>query len=53
MKIRMIDPSPEGYRYGFPKPYNPEKDGNLDEFLKAHGYPYIDSCVIRQWETEE
>jgi hypothetical protein len=34
----MIDP-PSGWRYGFPKPYNENKDGDLRAFLKSNGYP--------------
>ena len=34
----MIDP-PSGWRYGFPKPYDENKDGDLRAFLKSNGYP--------------
>ena len=34
----MIDP-PSGWRYGFPKAYDENKDGDLRAFLKSNGYP--------------
>ena len=37
----FIDP-PSGWRYGFPKAYDKEKDGNMDDFLRHHGYPEED-----------
>ncbi len=36
--LTMVDP-PSGWKYGFPKAYNKEKDGTLEEFYLHHGYP--------------
>lgn len=33
-----VDP-PSGWQYGFPRLYDPEKDGNITEWLIANGYP--------------
>jgi len=33
-----VDP-PSGYRYGFPKLYDPARDGNVTEWLIRQGYP--------------
>ena len=33
-----VDP-PSGWRYGFPKLYDPAKDGPMREWMIAHGYP--------------
>lgn len=34
----MVDP-PYGWKYGFPKLYEPMKDGSLHEWLVREGYP--------------
>ena len=53
-----IDP-PSGWKYGFPKVYNKETDGNVIEWLIAEGYPQkeIDACgdyfFTRQWEVDD
>jgi len=48
-----VDPS-EGWKYGFPKVYDDEKDGNILEFLEKHGYPNIsDETLTRWWAYEE
>lgn len=46
--IVIVDPSPEGYLYGFPRPYDKEKDGNMDEWIKSFGYPH-ENYIVRQW----
>ena len=57
MKI-MVDP-PNGWRYGFPKQFNPSRDGNIREWLVANGYPQqeIDSFksafTVRSWIVPE
>lgn len=57
MKI-MIDP-PNGWRYGFPKEFNPARDGDVRMWLVANGYPQheIDSCksafTVRSWMVHE
>jgi hypothetical protein len=33
-----VDP-PRGWRYGFPKLYDPQKDGPMLEWMIANGYP--------------
>ena len=33
-----VDP-PNGWQYGFPKLYEPMKDGSLHEWLVREGYP--------------
>ncbi len=37
MKI-FIDP-PQGWLYGFPKSYDPTRDGTVREWLVREGYP--------------
>lgn len=49
----MIDP-PSGWRYGFPRLFDPDKDGNMRDFLVKNGYPEtsVDFALqyIRCWE---
>lgn len=33
-----VDP-PAGHRYGFPRLYDPRKDGDMTAWMIAHGYP--------------
>lgn len=33
-----VDP-PAGHRYGFPRLYDPRKDGDMTAWMTAHGYP--------------
>ena len=55
-KTQMIDP-PSGWLYGFPKPYDKKKDGDLKDFFKKNGYPEkdinfaLENC--RMWNVEE
>jgi hypothetical protein len=35
-----VDP-PEGWRWGFPKLYDPAKDGDMRAWMVRHGYPQI------------
>jgi len=37
-KPYYVDP-PEGWRYGFPKVYDPAKDGDMTEWMISQGYP--------------
>jgi hypothetical protein len=37
-KPYYVDP-PEGWRYGFPKVYDPAKDGDMVEWMISQGYP--------------
>lgn len=41
LKTKFIDP-PSGWKYGFPRPYDDKKDGDLKSFLKNSGYPEKD-----------
>jgi len=54
--VYMIDP-PSGWRYGFPKAWNDEGDGDMREFLLAAGYPEkdVDFALkyIRMWVADE
>ena len=42
-----VDP-PSGWQYGFPAPYDQSKDGTIEEFLIAKGYPKKDV----KWASE-
>ena len=52
-----VDP-PEGWRYGFPAIYDPEKDGQMSEWIVRKGYPlltikeYGDAWAVRCWPVE-
>jgi hypothetical protein len=55
---KWIDP-PSGWKYGFPRVFDTEKDGDMYEWLTANGYPekvresYGEYFYIRQWLTDE
>ena len=42
-----VDP-PSGWQYGFPAPYDQSKDGTIEKFLIAKGYPKKDV----KWASE-
>lgn len=44
--MRLIDP-PDGWRYGFPKPFNPAPGQHIDDWLLESGYPQSE---IDLWE---
>ena len=50
-----VDP-PSGWQYGFPAPYDQSKDGTIEEFLIAKGYPKKDvkwaSENCRMWHED-
>jgi len=52
-----VDP-PEGWRYGFPAIYDPEKDGQMSDWIVRKGYPlltikeYGESWAVRCWPVE-
>lgn len=52
-----VDP-PEGWKYGFPAIYDPEKDGQMSEWIVRKGYPfsiikeYGKSWAVRCWPVE-
>jgi hypothetical protein len=53
-----VDP-PEGWKHGFPAIYNPEKDGQMREWIVRKGYPlltikeYGEQWHVRCWPAEE
>ena len=53
-----VDP-PEGWKYNFPAIYDPEKDGQLSEWIISKGYPvkliqeYGDVWAVRCWAVEK
>ena len=51
-----VDPS-EGWRWGFPKIWEPEKDGNLRAWLIRNGYPEVEfkrsGGIVRLWDAKE
>jgi hypothetical protein len=53
-----VDP-PEGWRYGFPAIYDPEKDGVMRDWIISKGYPvkliqeYGDVWAVRCWSAKE
>jgi len=55
---KWIDP-PSGWKYGFPKTFDTEKDGDMHTWLVANGYPQEeiedlgDQFYVRQWLTDE
>jgi len=52
-KVRIVDPTPEGWRYGFPKEC-PDSVTNLLEWAISEGYPekYKDFCLFSVWYEE-
>ena len=58
MNAIMIDP-PEGWKYGFPKAYDPDTNVPILEWLVHEGYPqqiidsYGDHFYTRKWEAGE
>ena len=52
--MRIIDP-PGGWRYGFPKLYNPKQDETLAQWLVREGYPpqEVEWAInhLRTWEA--
>ena len=54
--ITIYDP-PSGWRYGFPKPYQPLANETLEDTLRRDGYPQREiesggSEYVRFWEVE-
>ena len=56
MKVLMIDPTPDGWKYGFPKPA-PSENVDLDAWAVEQGYPkelaYSSYRRYRFWEEEQ
>ena len=55
MKVWMIDP-PSGWKFGFPKRFNPKPNQTTWDWLIQEGYPecYISLAKkrLRYWEAE-
>ena len=53
-----VDP-PEGWKFGFPAIYDPEKDGQMSDWIISKGYPiqiikeYGEQWMVRCWPAEE
>jgi hypothetical protein len=53
-----VDP-PAGWKYGFPKVFDLETDGDMTQWMLKEGYPQreIDSCGnhfhVRMWNFDE
>lgn len=53
-----VDP-PAGWKYGFPKVFDLETDGDMTKWMLKEGYPQreIDSCGnhfhVRMWNFDE
>lgn len=44
---------PQGYLYGFPKKYDPDRDGDMSEWIYASGYPRKEEIYFtRCWFVE-
>lgn len=56
MKKMIVDP-PSGWRYGFPREYNPRNGQTMAEWLVECGYPSEDiefaMRYMRMWEKNE
>jgi hypothetical protein len=54
--MKYYDP-PEGWRWGFPKPYRPLPEETFEQTLTRDGYPArlmaLATMATRFWETEE
>lgn len=50
--MKIIDPSPAGWMYGFPKPYDNPQNIPIDEWVVQNGYPkhLVEVAVYRFWE---
>jgi hypothetical protein len=52
-----VDP-PEGWKFGFPAIYDPEKDGQMSDWIISKGYPiqiikeYGEQWMVRCWPAE-
>ena len=46
--MRWIDPE-SGWKYGFPKPFDPAPGQALDDWLLANGYPRSEVDVWWGW----
>lgn len=37
--MTFCDPTPDGWKYGFPKPYNPRENETAKDWAIRNGYP--------------
>ena len=45
---------PSGWRWGFPKLYDEETDGDLTDWIYRNGYPkHKEILYTRHWEARE
>lgn len=53
--MRVYDPTPYGWKYGFPKEFKPYPGSAIEETLKRDGYPVDEYPYfrVRFWDTEE
>lgn len=58
MQKIWVDP-PSGWKYGFPRIYDPKSDGDVMEWIIKCGYPrkevesYGEHFYTRQWYADE
>ena len=56
--MRMIDP-PSGWKYGFPKPFDPKPGQSTEDWLVENGYPpeevaqWPNGVWYRTWMTKD
>ena len=51
-KLTWVDPN-DGWRYGFPKLYDPDHDGDMREWIKEQGYPIDKLLYVRCWYNKD
>lgn len=51
-RLTWVDPN-DGWHYGFPKLYDPDKDGDMKEWLTLEGYPIDQLLYTRCWYATE
>ena len=50
-QLTWVDPN-EGWKYGFPKLYDPNSDGDMKDWLVEQGYPIDQLLLVRCWYDE-
>lgn len=57
--MRIVDPTPQGYLYGFPKVVpNDIKDEDISDWVYRQGYPKeladsVGGLMLRMWDDRE
>lgn len=51
-QLTWVDPN-EGWKYGFPKLYDPNSDGDMKDWLVEQGYPIDQLLLVRCWYDEK